>query len=210
VPNDYFSPVAELTFHPAQQAVYVAATGWVVRPYNDNGDPTKADVDTSNLTTPNLASWKNRLEFNALALVDGSNLDADDISSWQNVLQVNQKAATDASNLSTQDIAAWQDTLGVTPSAGGEYVPISWNTVYAPEAYDRMVIVARRPSGWGSQTIFIGDTSDAVNQIIARMSVGTDRNVGRFCSAKVPGGKYFKIATDGTSYGADYNFMIRM
>ncbi|MDR0727871.1 MAG: hypothetical protein LBF26_03175 [Puniceicoccales bacterium] len=202
--------MAQITFHPAQQAIYVASTGWVVRPYNDNGDPTKADVDASNLTSSEVDSWKNRLGFSQLALVDGSNLSSGNVASWQNTLAIDQKANVDASNLSAQDIAEWQTALGVTPGAGGDYVTISWNTVYGPEAYDRMVIVARRPSGWGSQTIFIGDTSDAVTTIIARTSMATDRNVGLFCSAKVPGGKYFKIATDGSSYGADYNFMVRM
>jgi hypothetical protein len=121
------------------------------------------------------------------------------------------KANKDASNLSAADIAAWQAALGSGPApAGGDYVPISWNTIYGPEAYDRLVIISRRSAGHGSQTIFIGSESDAVDQIVARTSATTDRAVAFFCSAKVPAGKYFRATYDNTSYGADYNFMIRM
>jgi hypothetical protein len=121
------------------------------------------------------------------------------------------KANKDASNLTASDIAAWQDVLGGGPGpAGGDYVPISWNTIYGPEAYDRLVIISRRSAGHGSQTIFIGSESNAVTQIIARTSANTDRQVSFFCSAKVPAGKYFRVAYDSTNYGADYNFMVRM
>jgi hypothetical protein len=121
------------------------------------------------------------------------------------------KANRDASNLTASDVAAWQDVLGGGPGpAGGDYVPISWNTIYGPEAYDRLVIISRRSAGHGSQTIFIGSESDAVTQIIARTSANTDRSVSFFCSAKVPAGKYFRVTYDSTNYGADYNFMVRM
>jgi hypothetical protein len=169
-----------------------------------------AQRDASNISDANATTWKERLDTASLARRDASNLAAADQVNWASALGLGTKADTNAANLSSQNVSAWQTKLGVNVDTGGEYETVAFGTVYAPETYDRMVIIARTPAGHASQTISIGDSGSTVNQIIARTSAITDRAVAFFSCAKVPAGKYFRADWDGNYYNEDYNFMIRM